>query len=166
MRVSAWSFGHLKFFVGEKSLEPPPHLATTDLKRQVEDVFTVFTFIFSTQIVFQLLIFLFWIYCFMHTDWQDNHKLKNCAGIIKNDVEFWLNLITRTRTMTFTGLFFFRKLSLEYAFGSSSTKLKLLVILVIFFIIWFWTSRPNGINAVDEQGSAGIRIWIWKIGKI
>ena len=60
--------------------------------------------------------------------------------------------------MTFTGLFFFRKLSLEYAFGSSSTKLKLLVILVIFFIIWFWTSRPNGINAVDEQGSAGIRI--------
>ena len=39
----------LKFFVAERSLEPPPHLAATDLNSQVEDVFTVLKFIFSTQ---------------------------------------------------------------------------------------------------------------------
>ena len=36
-------------FVGGRSLEPPPHLAVTDLNRQVEDVFTVLKFIFRTQ---------------------------------------------------------------------------------------------------------------------
>ena len=39
----------LNIFVGKRSLEPPPHLAATDLNRQVEDVFTVLKFIFSTQ---------------------------------------------------------------------------------------------------------------------
>ena len=41
----------------------------TDLNRQVEDVITVLKFIFGTQkIVFQLLISLFGIYYYMHTD--------------------------------------------------------------------------------------------------
>ena len=48
-RVSAWRFGRLKYFVGERSLDPPPHLAATDLNMQVEDFFTVLKFIFSTQ---------------------------------------------------------------------------------------------------------------------
>ena len=39
----------LNIFVGERRLEPPPHLAATDLNRQVEDDFTVLNFFFSTQ---------------------------------------------------------------------------------------------------------------------
>ena len=39
----------LNIFVGERILEPPLHLAATELNRQVEDVFTVLKFIFSTQ---------------------------------------------------------------------------------------------------------------------
>ena len=27
-----------------------------------------------------------------------------------------------------------------------------------YFIIWFWTSKPNGINVIDEQGST--TFWI------
>ena len=34
----------LNIFAGERSLEPPPHLAVSDLNRQVEDVFTVLKF--------------------------------------------------------------------------------------------------------------------------
>ena len=33
----------------ERSSEPPPQLAATDLNRQVEDVFTVLKFIFMMQ---------------------------------------------------------------------------------------------------------------------
>ena len=39
----------LNIFVGKRSLEPLPNLAATDLNGQVEDVFTVLKFIFSTQ---------------------------------------------------------------------------------------------------------------------
>ena len=39
----------LNIFVGERSLELPPHIAAPDLNRQVEDVFAVLKFIFSTQ---------------------------------------------------------------------------------------------------------------------
>ena len=28
--------------------------------------------------------------------------------------------------------------------------------------MWFSTYRVNGINAIDEQGSARVGIWIWK----
>ena len=35
--------------MGERSLEPSPQLAATDLNRQVEDVNTVLKFIFTTQ---------------------------------------------------------------------------------------------------------------------
>ena len=48
-RVSAWSFGLLKYFVGERNLEPPPHLAAANLNRQVKDVFRVLKFILSMQ---------------------------------------------------------------------------------------------------------------------
>ena len=36
-------------FVGERSLEPLPHLTVTDLNRKLKDVFTVLKFISSTQ---------------------------------------------------------------------------------------------------------------------
>ena len=36
-------------FTGERSLEPPSHVAATDLNRKLEDFFTVLKFIFSTQ---------------------------------------------------------------------------------------------------------------------
>ena len=39
----------LNIFAGERSLEPSPQLAATDLNRQVGDVYTVLKFIFSTQ---------------------------------------------------------------------------------------------------------------------
>ena len=39
----------LNVFVGVRSLEPLPQVAATDLNSQVEDVFTVLKFIFSTQ---------------------------------------------------------------------------------------------------------------------
>ena len=58
----------LNIFVGKRSLEPLPNLAATDLNGQVEDVFTVLKFIFSTQRNFELLIYLFRIYYYMHTD--------------------------------------------------------------------------------------------------
>ena len=47
----------LNIFVGERSLEPPLHLAATDDNRQLEDVFTVLKA--HKEIVFQLLVFLF-----------------------------------------------------------------------------------------------------------
>ena len=61
----------------------------TDLNRKLEDVFTVLAnlFLAHNETVFQLLIFLFQIYYYIHRDLQDNQKLKNYAGIIKNDVE-------------------------------------------------------------------------------
>ena len=40
----------LNISVGERRLEPPPHLAATDLNKQVEDDFTVLNFFYSTQI--------------------------------------------------------------------------------------------------------------------
>ena len=36
-------------FVGERCLEPPLHLADTNLNRKLLDVFTTLKFIFSTQ---------------------------------------------------------------------------------------------------------------------
>ena len=39
----------LNIFVRERSLEPPLHLAATELNRQVDDVFTALKFIFNTK---------------------------------------------------------------------------------------------------------------------
>ena len=44
------------------------------------------------EIVFQLLIFLFRIYYYMQRALWGNQKLKNCAEIIKYDVEIWQKL--------------------------------------------------------------------------
>ena len=73
----------LNIFVGEASLEPPPHLAATDLNRQVEDVFTVLKFIFSTKRnSFSVIDFLISNLLL--------HAYRLNFGIIKNDREFWL----------------------------------------------------------------------------
>ena len=40
-------------FVEERSLDPPPYLAATDLNKQVEDVLTILKFIAHKKIVFR-----------------------------------------------------------------------------------------------------------------
>ena len=72
--------------MGERSLEPSPQLAATDLNRQVEDVNRVLKFIFSTQknsfSVIDFLIPNLLLHAYKLV------RLKNCARIIKNDFEF------------------------------------------------------------------------------
>ena len=75
----------LNIFVGERSVESPPHPAATDLSRQVEHVFTVLKFIFSTQRnSFSVIDFLISNLLL--------HAYRLNFGIIKNDREFWLKL--------------------------------------------------------------------------
>ena len=58
----------LNIFVRERSLEPPLHLAATELNRQVMTFLQLWNlFLTQKQIVFQLLIFLFRIYYYIHT---------------------------------------------------------------------------------------------------
>ena len=123
------------------SLEPPPHLAATDLNRQV---FTVFKFIFSTKIFFSVIDFLI-SNLLLHAYrlvtqkepskvcWNDQNR---CRILIKAQI------LPSHFSRHLQGHFFFRKLSLKYAFGSSNTKLKLLVILVIILLFGF---GPQGL---------------------
>ena len=58
----------LNIFLAKRSLEPPPYLAATDINRQLEDVFAVLKFIFSTQRnSFSVIDFLILNLPFMHT---------------------------------------------------------------------------------------------------
>ena len=58
----------LNIFLAKRSLEPPPYLAATDISRQLEDVFAVLKFIFSTQRnSFSVIDFLILNLPFMHT---------------------------------------------------------------------------------------------------
>ena len=81
----------LNIFVGERSVESPPHPAATDLSRQVEHVFTVLKFIFSTKRnSFSVTDFL--ISNLLLHAYRLVRQSESCTGIIKNDREFWLKL--------------------------------------------------------------------------
>ena len=138
----------LNIFLGERSLEPSPHLAATDLNRQVEDVFTVIKFIFSTQrnsfLVTDFLISNLLLHAYRFVRQSEAYKLclsyqKRCRILIKAQI------LSSHFIRHLQEHFFFRKLSWEYAFGSSNTKLKLLVILVIILLFGFGPQGPMGL---------------------
>ena len=125
----------LNIFLGERSLEPPPHLAATDLNRQVEDVFTVIKFIFSTQrnsfLVTDFLISNLLLHAYRFVRQSEAYKLclsyqKRCRILIKAQI------LSSHFIRHLQGHFFFRKFSFQYAFGSCNTKLKLFVIILLF----------------------------------
>ena len=83
----------------------------------------------------------------MHTALQDNQKLKNYAGIIKNEVEisqklkFCFHIPVGIYKSIFSSLN-----SLWNFFDSSNTMLKLLVILFIILLFDFGLKSPMGLT--------------------
>ena len=66
----------------------------------------------------------------MHTALHNNQKLKQCAGIIKNDVQKLIKtkILPSHSTSHLQGHFSFRKLFLEYAFDSFNIGTSYLVL--------------------------------------
>ena len=76
----------LNIFVGERGLDLSPQVAAAGLNRQVEDIFPVLKFVFSTQRnSFEITDFL--ISNILFCAYKSVRYLKYCAGIIKDDAE-------------------------------------------------------------------------------
>ena len=123
-RVSVKVSVVLNIFVGERNLEPPAHLAATDLNRQVEDVFTILKFIFSTRrnsfSVIDFLISSLLLYAYTLVRQSEAQKLcwnyeKRCRNLVKTKV------LPSHSSRYLQRHFLFRKFSLEYTFDSSNT---------------------------------------------
>ena len=125
------------------SLEPPPHLAATDLNRQV---FTVFKFIFSTKIFFSVIDFLI-SNLLLHAYrlvtqkeaskvcWNDQNR---CRILIKAQI------LPSHFSRHLQGHFFFRKLSLKHALVILTQSSSYWLYLLLFLLFGFGPQGPMG----------------------